>query len=88
MTQEEERNLLYKDLSARLPYGVNVEIKGSYDDGERYIRISELDSTMLGYIYDDEASIIPHLRPLSSMTEEEAEKYIERPMHGKTQITY
>ena len=75
MTQE-EKNLLLKDLCARLPYGVTVEIKGSYDDGERYIRISELDITMLGYMYDDKSSIIPYLRPMSSMAEEEINEFI------------
>lgn len=72
MTQE-ERQLLLIDLCARLPYGVIVEIQGHYDDGERFIRESEFDNTMLGYLYDDETIIKPYLRPLSSMTDEESE---------------
>ena len=74
MTQE-EKNLLLKDLCARLPYGVIVEIQGHYDDGERFIRESEFDNTMLGYLYDDETIIKPYLRPMSSMTEEELKEF-------------
>jgi len=74
MSQEEKR-LLLVDLCARAPYGVTVEIRGRYDDGERFIRESEFDCSMLGYLYDDETTIKPYLRPLSSMTEEEKETY-------------
>ena len=67
---KEEKQLLLKDLCARLPYGVIIEIQGHYDDGERFIRESEFDNTMLNYLYD-ETIIKPYLRPMSSMTEEE-----------------
>lgn len=67
----EERQLLLKDLCARLPYGVIVQIQGRYDDGEEYIRETEFDSPMFGYLYDDEKTIIPYLRPMSSMTQDE-----------------
>ena len=73
MTQE-NKELLLKDLCARLPYSVIIEIQGHYD-GERFIRESEFDNTMLGYLYDDETIIKPYLRPMSSMTDEERKYY-------------
>lgn len=73
----EERQLLIKDLAARLPYGVIVQIQGRYDDGEEYIRETEFDGPMFGYLYDDEKTIIPYLRPISSMTEEEMDKLFD-----------
>ena len=71
MMTEEDRILLLKDLCCRVPYGTMVEIHGSYDDGEEYIRISELDAPMVNYVFDEEKSIKPYLRPMSSMTEDE-----------------
>ena len=75
MTQE-EKQLLLKDLCARLPYGVIVQIQGRYDDGEEYIRETEFDSPMFGYLYDDEKTIIPYLRPMSSMTFKETREFL------------
>ena len=74
MTQE-EKQLLLKDLCARIPYGVIVELRGTYEDGEKYIRDAEFDGPMLSYLYYDETSIKPYLRPMSSMTEEEKKEY-------------
>jgi len=80
MTQE-EKQLLLKDLCARLPYNntmVRVEI------------LDENHAMMKGGTQDDELSIVwvgivaagnpyhiikPYLRPMSSMTEEEKEEY-------------
>lgn len=73
----EERQLLLQDLCARSLYGVVVEIRGSYEDGEKYIRESEFDHSMIGYVYDEDVSIKPYLRPMSSMTEEE-KKEVEK----------
>ena len=79
MTQE-EKDLLLKDICARLPYGVQVEHDYIYK-GEKYIGICSLDSSMLKYIdwteEDNEGTeykdhkLIPYLRSMSSMTEEE-----------------
>ena len=81
MTQK-DKELLLKDLCARLPYGVNVhrtyiwggEIKE--DDGN--IEINDLDS----FIYESVenlnkqgCTIKPYLRPMSSMTEEEGKEF-------------
>ena len=67
MTQE-EKQLLLKDLSARLPYGVMVHLV--YDDDasfEREMGIGSLHDIMFDNVVDAK----PYLRPMSSMTEEE-----------------
>ena len=85
MTQE-DKELLLKDLCARLPYGVKV-----LDTAEGVNEICELDSIMTSRKYKDKifASLTlpddsimvgiemvkPYLRPMSSMTEEEKKKY-------------
>ena len=73
MTQE-EKQLLLKDLSARLPYGVMVEItsdggmmEASYD--------MRLDAGLLADLLHSEDDFKPHLRPMSSMTEEEKKEF-------------
>ena len=85
MTQEEIK-LLLKDLSARLPYGVICKWKNDgYSGGGELIDICKV-KTSKGYIYwdcyfEDENDDIPieivkpYLRPMSSMTEEEAMEY-------------
>ena len=70
MTQE-EKELLLKDLCARLPYGVKVRIKGDYFYDEREPYDAILKSEILGRLIADVYSVKPYLRPLSSMTEEE-----------------
>lgn len=71
MTQE-EKELLLKDLSARLPYGVI----GEYS----WKRKKPHNRELTGDLYDElnsswnsteDSKFIPYLRPLSSMTEEE-----------------
>ena len=88
MTQE-EKQLLFKDLCARLPYGVRVKIsdkdillvenneKGTLDGKET---ISDNNFVIK---CDKNSWIIscdgfkPYLRPMSSMTEEEHEQYMD-----------
>ena len=81
MTRE-EKEILLKDLCARLPYGVEVQYKGNrYDltemhkDGRTYLG-------SYNSIYGDwhcnlefEDYPKPYLRPMSSMTEEENKEY-------------
>jgi hypothetical protein len=79
MTQE-DRELLLKDLSARLPYGVKCTTKSMWDgiytiEGYRDNRFF-LDCPVYDE-GDDEwiiESVVPYLRPMSSMTEEEAKE--------------
>ena len=77
MTQE-DKDLLLKDLCARLPYGVKVLVdnrhwcdfdshtpsKITFDNSYRLLFVG----TQLGYVK-------PYLFPLSSMTEEQKEEY-------------
>ena len=71
MTQE-NKELLLKDLCARLPYNVWVSYKTKYDDIER---ATILNGNYVRDIMEGTSSWIdfkPYLRPMSSMTEEEA----------------
>lgn len=79
MTQE-HKELLLKDLSARLPYGV----KGRVSSSDCNNRKCEFVATINGKLYDrfavaqeswyDNVTIKPCLFPLSSMTEEQCYK--------------
>ena len=88
MTQQ-DKDLLLKDLCARLPYGVMVSVQGGEFDSYKYpyqlTAVSKfgLDSfckvyhsiyTPFGVVPNVE-DIKPYLRPMSSMTDEEKEEY-------------
>lgn len=81
MTQE-EKQLLLKNLCARLPYGVKATTTSNGWNGAYTITGYVNDRIYLDCpVYgngDDEwlvESIKPYLRPMSSMTEEEQEEY-------------
>ena len=82
MTQE-DKELLLKDLCARLPYNVicQVEFKenGKYNSKDMLLSGIFTDeayfTTKGGSIYSNEYK--PYLFPLSSMTEEEKEEYCQ-----------
>ena len=85
MTQE-EKDLLLKDLCARLPYGVRYRHLAWDDErGEECIAAKIYSINSDGYVkncYDDETIYIdnvhPYLFPLSSMTEEQYDQlYID-----------
>ena len=68
--KQEDKELLLKDLCARLPYGVKVKFAG-YSGRED----CTLNAQHLGSTYNIEyLRMKPYLRPLSSMTEEEKEE--------------
>ena len=74
MTQE-DRNLLLKDLCARVPYGVIYHM----NDGEN-IELREVDIKIGTLNYTDNIVVReckPYLRPMSSMTEEEQEEFLD-----------
>lgn len=81
MTQE-EKELVLKDLCARLPYGVHVEISWEYSKTDvytslEYYEFPNIDS-LLNMFWDEKCvSIKPYLRPMDSMTEGE-----ERELNG------
>ena len=68
MTQE-EKELLLKDLSARLPYGVICDIYN-----EKCTITEKLLIGGLSHFCNDTIAVRPYLRPMSSMTEDEKEQ--------------
>jgi len=87
MTQE-DKQLLLKDLCARLPYGVKCDCK--HDHAITPTRVDTEDLTVY-YADCDEWEYVeyckPYLRPMSSMTEEEKFEYgfiTERWMYDAT----
>jgi hypothetical protein len=75
---KEEKELLLKDLCARLPYGVIGEY--SWKGNEPHNR------ELTGNLYDElnsswsstgDSKFIPYLRPMSSMTEEEVDEFTQ-----------
>lgn len=69
--KKEERQLLLKDLSARLPYNPMVHIHDPNTiDYDNYLYADYLDSMMSYSI-----RLKPYLRPMSSMTKEEEKEY-------------
>lgn len=90
MMTNEEKQLLLRDICARLPYGVKCQI--DYDNEEDadlgierycddrivsvYIETGEIGLYEASeYFYPDE--IKPYLRPMSSMTEEEKKECLK-----------
>ena len=80
MTQK-EKFILLQDLSARLPYGVIVDIKYNKEHGssDRLRICSEgsltLNTDLMGLCIEEEIYLKPYLRPMSSMTEEEKKEF-------------
>ena len=85
MTQE-NKELLLKDLCARLPYVVKVNVIYSNENASSFRQRvcvegdNELNTDIIGLYQRNEIEIKPYLFPLSSMTEEQ-----EREL---TNITY
>ena len=75
----EEKQLLLKDICARLPYGIKV--LGPWEkDGPCKLSAIDLTSSRQVRIFEDWFKIEevkPYLRPMSSMTEEEREEFQE-----------
>lgn len=77
MTQE-EKDLLLKDLCARLPYGVIVSYQvGKNAPVNRVFTEKALDELVRGSYVDEwlKCSFKPYLRPMSSMTEDEDKEW-------------
>ena len=78
MTQE-EKELLLKDLCARLPYGLIIQYHYKRGDNcideDRELDFSDVETLKYNNVYPQdnwcEISWKPYLRPMSSMTEEE-----------------
>ena len=72
MTQE-EKQLILKDLCARLPYGVICNLY-DVEDANKKFQLKELSNLIISAINLE--CIRPYLRPMSSMTEEEEDEYM------------
>lgn len=82
--KQEDKELLLKDLSARLLYGVKVQVEY---DAEEFGKTIEIDEITMIDKYGEEILLYhaseyfnieelkPYLRPLTSMTEKEIEIY-------------
>ena len=76
MTQE-EKDLLLRDLCARLPYGVKFATKYSHFNDTHELLVINKHSTIVEtfkMLWWDIEDVKPYLRPMSSMTEEEEEE--------------
>lgn len=90
--KQEDKELLIKDLCARLPYGLKIQCIGwDYDHDCEFTIVEELIGINDKFIYtlwrderhmhsiQEPLSVLdykPYLRPLSSMTEEEKSEFI------------
>ena len=88
MTQE-DKELLLKDLTARLPYCVKIELTWWVMDEGTYVNVT-LEPEHIEQLLNYEnyiTEIKPYLFPLSSMTEEQKKEYqyiTERWMHDSS----
>ena len=73
----EDKELLLKDLCARLPYGVKVESVFLNTDTKKRksYGIEVFDATCILMIRDGFGEFKPYLFPLSSMTEKQKKEY-------------
>ena len=76
--RQEDKELLLKDLCARLPYGVKIQVP--YEDGSGYFDETVWEVNNEGPFYVNGWGIEyeyvkPYLFPLSSMTEEQKKEY-------------
>ena len=75
----EEKQLLIKDLCARLPYGVNIRATFlSFTEDKLETRDIELTYYNAGYLDEHWIEAKPYLRPMSSMTEEERKELSDK----------
>ena len=70
MTQE-DKELLLKDLCARLPYGVIIQVK-DWTDLDAELKIGHINRLQI-----NDVELKPYLFPLSSMTDAEKEEYCQ-----------
>lgn len=67
-----EQELIFMDLSSRLPYGVHVNISNKDDKKGKDCLVTSLNKRHVNGTYSfNENSIKPYLRPLSKMTHQE-----------------
>ena len=77
---QKDRELLFKDLSARLPYHVRVKVwlkDGTTEKGILDLEHNYADVLRDAFYYNKIVDIKPYLRPVSSMTEAENDDLYE-----------
>ena len=77
MTQE-NKELLLKDLCARLPYHIRVKVwlkDGTTEEGTLDLEHNYGDVLRDAFYYNKIVKIKPYLRPMSSMTETQKNEY-------------
>lgn len=75
---QEEKELLFKDLCARLPYHTRVKVwlkDGTTEEGALDLEHNYGDVLRDAFYYDKIVKIKPYLFPLSSITEAQKEEY-------------
>ena len=75
--KQEHKELLLRDLCARLPYGIKASYYGADEECETW---DEVDGVAFDYVEIGQYSlpierVKPYLFPLSSMTEEQKQEY-------------
>ena len=75
--KQEHKELLQRDLCARLPYGIKASYYGEDEEWETW---DEVDGVSFDYVEIGQYSlpierVKPYLFPLSSMTEEQKQEY-------------
>jgi len=77
--KEIDKELLIKDLSARVFYGVKVNIEKDYPNNPQVVERVAKDGEIIvdGIRAYDIYYYKPYLRPMSSMTEEEENEYLK-----------
>ena len=74
---QEDKELLLKDLCARLPYHIRLKVwlkDGTTEEGVLDLEHNYGDILRDAFYYNEIIDIKPFLRPMSSMTEEEKEE--------------
>ena len=84
---EEDKELVLKDLCARLPYGVIVRATYlSFTEDKLETRDIELTYYNAGYLDDHWIEAKPYLRPMSNMTDEERNEYLSIKMQETERV--
>ena len=86
-----DKELLFKDLCARLPYHIRVKVwlkDGTTEEGALDLEHNYGDVLRDAFYYNEIIDIKPYLFPLSSMTEEQSKEYHEliRGMFGTSAL--
>lgn len=71
----EEKQLLFKDLCARVPYGVKINVRNNYTLTMEDIELTPYHIVTASYEIEY-LGLRPYLRPMSSMTEEEKAEFL------------